>query len=569
MPTPNGVWTPRNTTRKFPFRVVPPKITYPYKAPPRPRKRITIEEAMTPEGAETLARMAQAWLDEAARLERETPHPTLEILIGDILQVQNVALDRLLASWDPSGNGALTKGEFRSAVRSLGLAGTTSADIDALFEKYDGDASGKIEIAELKVALVLIKDSAKEHRVKVMEPRERAERLRMRAEAAVEASKAVAQAEKLEAELDEFKSQLDGSLDVQLGHVLHRRKIRIGDIVGEWPESRQNELTRAEWRKHVSLLFPTPPTIASLDSVFDQIDSDSSGFLDVKEAKAALKELQARAKAATEELEMKTDEATRVRRRASKKAQIALHEPSSKPPSPHLSENAPALPSDDDGGSPTSVFSRRMSSMAAMFAASPRKTDGQKKDDAERKKAAAERAQKALHALCNLKLSKGWQSWVAWHEERREKLHRMGKALIILSNVELMRGYSTWARWYEERTRTLNIMRSGLTSLMMHDVSRGLRGWTAWLADVKEGERIRRVAARGAASLKGPLYLALFDFWRQEQKLAALERGDFLLAATGPRKGSKGAAPGEGGGGGGGGAAASLCNALTQCLATK
>ena len=83
----------------------------------------------------------------------------LEILIGDILQVQQVSVPKLLASWDPTGNGSLTKGEFRTAVRSLGLAGTTSADIDALFEKYDGDASGKIEIAELKAALDHIKEA--------------------------------------------------------------------------------------------------------------------------------------------------------------------------------------------------------------------------------------------------------------------------------------------------------------------------------------------------------------------------------------------------------------------------
>ena len=54
-PTSKGVWSPRNTTRKFPFRVIPVKANFPYKAPPRPKRRVTIEEAMTHEGAETLA----------------------------------------------------------------------------------------------------------------------------------------------------------------------------------------------------------------------------------------------------------------------------------------------------------------------------------------------------------------------------------------------------------------------------------------------------------------------------------------------------------------------------------
>ena len=48
---------------KFLSHPYKPKIhTSPYKKPPPPKKRMTIEEAMTPEGAAELASMAQAWI---------------------------------------------------------------------------------------------------------------------------------------------------------------------------------------------------------------------------------------------------------------------------------------------------------------------------------------------------------------------------------------------------------------------------------------------------------------------------------------------------------------------------
>ena len=62
-PDRRGIWTPRSTTKIFPKRPIAPKIKFPYKPPKPPAHRMSIEEAMTEEGSETLAGMASSWLE--------------------------------------------------------------------------------------------------------------------------------------------------------------------------------------------------------------------------------------------------------------------------------------------------------------------------------------------------------------------------------------------------------------------------------------------------------------------------------------------------------------------------
>ena len=81
---------------------------------------MTIEEAMTHEGAEQLGRMADAWLEEALQLEKNAGALlTLDQKIGDILMLNDIAIPMLMRQWDASGDGSITRAEFRLAVRAL------------------------------------------------------------------------------------------------------------------------------------------------------------------------------------------------------------------------------------------------------------------------------------------------------------------------------------------------------------------------------------------------------------------------------------------------------------------
>ena len=49
----------------------------------------------------------------------------------------------LLRQWDDNGDGMVSKKEWRKALPSVGLS-ASKADLDALFNWLDGDASGFI-----------------------------------------------------------------------------------------------------------------------------------------------------------------------------------------------------------------------------------------------------------------------------------------------------------------------------------------------------------------------------------------------------------------------------------------
>ena len=54
--------------------------------------------------------------------------------------------------WDEDGNGLIAKSEFAVAMPALGLD-VPRADIDFLFDSFDGDGSGEIDYHELNKAL--------------------------------------------------------------------------------------------------------------------------------------------------------------------------------------------------------------------------------------------------------------------------------------------------------------------------------------------------------------------------------------------------------------------------------
>ena len=85
-------------------------------------------------------------------------------------------------------------------------------------------------------------------------------------------------------------------LTVQMGEALQKRKIVVADLMREWDPNGDGEISPMEFRQNVRKLLPTELhaglVISEVDALFNDLDLDKSGALDVGEIKIALKRLQ-------------------------------------------------------------------------------------------------------------------------------------------------------------------------------------------------------------------------------------------------------------------------------------
>ena len=377
-----------------------------------------------------------------------------------------------------------------------------------------------------------------------MGPREKAERLRERAAAAQEASKAVAEAEQLEEELEVLKKALDGTLEVQLGLVLHRKKIRVGEVVGTWAVTKRNELTRQEFRDNVRTLLPPQPgsprglyAAPEIDALFEKIDDDKNGTIDFNEARYMLKGLQETAAKAIADRDAKASHAAKIRRRASRKTQAALNPESLDktldgissvplPPSPGSGDE-----SEDGAGDAEAATSRMMGLFGGMFSEDRRLA---REKEEERKKRAAYRAQQALKKMMQRNLAVGWNTWIQWHEHRTWQLQCIRQALGRIQNGEVYRALSTWHEFGLERARRMGLIRDVMKAVVSHELKRGYHGWTDLIESNADRQRIAEIQKRAMNQLKNPTLLGFWTFWKAENREKARAREDWANAGINP-----------------------------------
>ena len=79
-------------------------------------------------------------------------NPTVASRLGAILVAKNYKVSELIAKWDCDGDGSISKDEFRTCVFDLGVP-STPEEVDALFDSYDTDGGGSLDLHELKPTL--------------------------------------------------------------------------------------------------------------------------------------------------------------------------------------------------------------------------------------------------------------------------------------------------------------------------------------------------------------------------------------------------------------------------------
>ena len=238
----SNIWTPRGTTKLWPVpkggRLTLKQCTFhptrstpeDYAAPPPPppiqsaasiRRRTAQKQSTAPvvKASDLITRSAEL-RKEAERLEQSAPALSLTLQFGTLVLEYGVDAfsKRYLKEWDQRGRGEVAprrrlcrsipslvraftlaralscaccqflKGEFRNNLRSLSL-NASSTEADALFDSWDEDGGGTLDLEELRQAFKQTAEKARRYHAALSTgPLGRARALRERAASADEAA---------------------------------------------------------------------------------------------------------------------------------------------------------------------------------------------------------------------------------------------------------------------------------------------------------------------------------------------------------------------------------------------
>ena len=479
------LWPRPPNHSKFSFS---PQILGPYQVPPPPPplKKPPPPKAANVQAGE-LESLAQSYRDEADKIEAQTPAPSMKMQLGLMLLSKENAIPAMVKLWDSKGKGEVIRGEFRLHLRNTGLE-ATSGEADELFDSWDEDKGGSLDIGELKAALKKLASKAKAWRDAPDSRQEKIKSLRKQARLAEDAANALAQAEKLETELEDLYQEYESRADVRLGELLYKRRIRPGGVV-QWSTSRgehSGELSKREFRDAVIKLGLKSMSPADIDAVFDEFDEDKGGFMDKDEAGAMIKGLQKTAEDAEHDKFRKSQAALRMRATATKKAELAMaplpdeatreltngHEltevkktspkpkrkkmekkPEEAAPAP-ASAPAPSPEPGPDSDSKTrlnltgSVSSAVKVAYDALFSS---ERNAARKDEKARNKRVEANLKSAAGKLNHFQISRAWNTWSSHAAARRYNLNQARSAALKLMQPMVMRAWSTWTDFWDTR----------------------------------------------------------------------------------------------------------------------
>ena len=146
----------------------------------------------------------------------------------------NLALTDLLRSWDKNKDGTLQKMEFRQAVRTSLKLHATNQDIDALFDQFDVDGSGNLEIQELKPCLKALQETAESAEAEKEHFAEQEAAHRQIANDAREAADAMDAIETEEKRLATLRTDEGAPLPIRMAFMMAKRGKKPEEIATRW-----------------------------------------------------------------------------------------------------------------------------------------------------------------------------------------------------------------------------------------------------------------------------------------------------------------------------------------------
>ena len=194
----------------------------------------------------------------------------------------------LFREWDVDQSGDVTKKEFRKAMPMLGLKGVSKEEIDALFDSFDPDGSGSVEYKELNK---LLRRGGEVKLAKSLQAGGAGEIvLKAKVKTATRAGKLKAAGSKVLRGVQLVLAADDmRPISVQLRDALAANAVRVCDLLREWDLDGNGCVTKVEFRNAMPLLGLKDVPKKEIDAVFDSLDTDGGGQLEMKELERQLR----------------------------------------------------------------------------------------------------------------------------------------------------------------------------------------------------------------------------------------------------------------------------------------
>ena len=150
--------------------------------------------------------------DEASKLSGKKD---LATVVGEALLAKSSQdidktkfITELMKQWDPNRDGTITKMEFRGNIRKLVPDKVDVKDIDKLFDRFDADKSGEMDIPEVKAALKKLQDAVVKASGQSEKLQAAADKLRKKAEYTQQVANITKESERAQQEKEDMRTKV-------------------------------------------------------------------------------------------------------------------------------------------------------------------------------------------------------------------------------------------------------------------------------------------------------------------------------------------------------------------------
>lgn len=122
---------------------------------------------------------------------------------------------------------------------------------------------------------------------------------------------------------EQSSTQAGKKIAARLGQVLAEKSLNVKDVLREWDPNGDGSISRMEFRVDVRKMLGNDVDVKEADALFAELDSDSSGAIDLGELKVALTQLKEAAQEATKSHAAKLTAANEYKERAAFAQEVA------------------------------------------------------------------------------------------------------------------------------------------------------------------------------------------------------------------------------------------------------